>query len=158
MLAFEDHDHRNCVHERVAAAESICKAKKLRMTPIRRRVLEILLEGHRALGAYDVLERLREEGLGAHPPAAYRALDFLVRHGFAHKLEKLNAFVACVQASADHSPAFLICKTCDAVAEADAGDIARALAGAAAGAGFQIETAAVEAEGLCPACQTERRP
>ncbi len=159
MLAFEDHDHGDCVRGLVAAAEAACVAKRLRLTPIRRRVLEILLEEHRALGAYDVLGRLQAEGLGAHPPAAYRALDFLVTHDFAHKLERLNAFVACVRPAdaprpnATHRPAFLICRKCAAVAEADAREIAKALAGTAAAAGFQLERAAVEAEGLCPACQ-----
>ncbi len=47
------------------------------MTPVRRRVLEILLEKHRAMGAYDVLDRLAAEGFGNQPPVAYRALDFL---------------------------------------------------------------------------------
>ncbi len=163
MLAFENHDHRHCVRDLVAAAEAVCRAQKLRLTPTRRRVLEILLEEHRALGAYDVLARLQVEGLGAHPPLAYRALDFLVEHGFAHKLQRLNAFVACADPDAgahgakgrsgEHRPAFLICRKCAAVAEMDAGGVARALAGAAAAAGFRIETAAVEAEGLCPACQ-----
>lgn len=159
MLAFERHNHRHCVAELAAAAEATCAASGLRLTPIRRRVLEILLEEHRAFGAYEVLERLRAENLGAHPPVAYRALEFLVEHGFAHRLERLNAFVACARADCDAAgsgrPAFLICRSCHAVAEADAGAVAQALDGAAAAAGFRIETAAVEAEGLCPACQAD---
>jgi len=157
VLAFEAHDHGACVRDHVAAAEAICRARRLRLTPVRRRVLEILLEEHRALGAYDVLSRLQAEGLGAHPPVAYRALDFLVAHGFVHKLERLNAFVACsapaAEAEGRHRPAFLICRKCDAVAETDAGPVARALEGAATEAGFRIDAAAVEAEGLCSACQ-----
>lgn len=157
MLAFERHDHRHCMRDLVAAAETACAEKGLRLTPIRRRALEILLEDHRALGAYEVLGRLSAEGLGEHPPVAYRALDFLVAHGFAHRLERLNAFVACVCPDGGHRPAFLICRSCQAVAEADAGAVVRALDGAAAAAGFQIERAAVEAEGLCPGCQTDAR-
>lgn len=153
MLAFETHDHQACVKTRVAAVEMQARARKLRLTPIRRRVLEILLEDHRALGAYDVLAKLEAEGLGAHPPVAYRALDFLVEHGFAHKLERRNAFVACDRPDAGHRPAFLICRDCAAVAEADSAGVARALAQTASGAGFEIETAAIEAEGLCPACR-----
>lgn len=153
MLAFEKHDHRACKRALAAAAEAACRERKLRLTPVRRRVLQILLEEHRALGAYDVLARLQAEGLGAHPPIAYRALDFLVGHGFAHKLERLNAFVACACPTDAHRPAFLICRNCAAVAEADAAAVAEALTGAAAAAGFRIEAAAVEAEGLCPDCQ-----
>jgi len=152
--AFERHDHLDCVRGLVATAESRCAELGLKLTPLRRRVLEILLERHQAMGAYDVLARLQAENLGAHPPVAYRALEFLVANGFAHKLERLNAFVACVCPDAGHRPAFLICRNCMAVAEADAEAVAAALDGAAAAAGFQIEAAAVEAEGLCPGCRS----
>lgn len=153
-LAFESHDHLDCVRDLVAAAESSCAERRLKLTPLRKRVLEILLERHQAMGAYDVLARLQAENLGAHPPVAYRALEFLVANGFAHKLARLNAFVACVCPEAGHRPAFLICRKCMAVAEADADAVAAALDGTAAAAGFSIEAAAVEAEGVCPACQS----
>jgi hypothetical protein len=58
---------------------------------------------HRALGAYAVLDQLREAGFGSQPPVAYRALDFLVAHGFAHKIERLNAFVACAHPGESHA-------------------------------------------------------
>ena len=89
-LGFAHHDHDTCVSEALAAAEARCAAEGLRFTPVRRKVLDILLQEHRALGAYDILDMLREEGLGSQPPVAYRALDFLVTHGFAHKIERLN--------------------------------------------------------------------
>ena len=91
--------------------------------------------------------------MGAQPPVAYRALDFLTSNGFAHRIERLNAFIACAYAQEDHTPAFLICRDCDAVAEAAAGPARDALAETARDAGFQIERATVEALGLCPNCQ-----
>ena len=75
-------------------------------TPVRRRALEILLKEHRALGAYEVLDGLREPGFGSQPPVAYRALEFLVTHGFAHRVERLNAFIACAHPGKAHAPAF----------------------------------------------------
>jgi Fur family zinc uptake transcriptional regulator len=122
------------------------------MTPVRRRTFEILLEEHTAMGAYDVLARLDAEGLGSKPPVAYRALGFLVDQGFAHRIERLNAFIACAHPGADHNPAFMICRTCGTVAEAAAGY--GPLGASAALAGFQIEQTVIEAEGLCPLCQT----
>ncbi|MCZ7675706.1 MAG: transcriptional repressor [Roseovarius sp.] len=136
----------------VTAADAHCRARGLHFTPQRRRVLEILLDGHRAMGAYDILERLRDEGLGSQPPVAYRALDFLVAQGFAHKIERINAFVACAHSGAEHDPAFLICRVCCAVAEAEAGPARTAITAAARGAGFRVERVAIEAEGLCPRC------
>jgi Fur family zinc uptake transcriptional regulator len=115
-------------------------------------VAEILLAEHRAMGAYEILDVLRGEGLGSQPPVAYRALDFLTTHGFVHKVERLNAFVACTHPGAEHSPAFLICRSCNKVAEAEAPATDGQLGKAAAAVGFQIEQAVVEVEGLCPDC------
>ena len=153
MIGFEDHDHGDCIASGVAAAEHRCKSQGLRLTDVRRRVLEILLERHQAMGAYDILEVLREEGLGSQPPVVYRALDFLVANGLAHKIERLNAFVACGHPEGDCAPAFLICRSCEKVAEAQATPADGALGACAAEVGFVIERAVVEAVGLCPSCQ-----
>lgn len=152
-VGFESHDHAACIAEGAAAAADFCAREGLQFTPQRRRVLEILLEEHRAMGAYDILERLREEGLGAQPPVAYRALDFLTNHGFAHKIERLNAFIACTHMGERHAPAFLICRSCSAVAETYADPMKGEIGRAAREAGFRIERAVIEIEGLCPNCQ-----
>lgn len=99
-----------------------------------------------------MLDRLRDAGFGSQPPVAYRALEFLVANGFAHKIERLNAFIACAHPGAHHSPAFMICRSCDSVAEAQSAPARGALGDAARAAGFQIERTVVEAVGLCPTC------
>lgn len=152
-----DHDHAHCVARALARAEEVAATTGARLTPVRRRALEILAESHTALGAYDLLERLAAEGFGAQPPVAYRALEFLTSHGLAHRIERLNAFVACAHPvdAADHDPAFMICRECRAVAETAQPRGADALGRAAAAAGFAIEERVVEAMGLCPACRDE---
>lgn len=156
-LGFEQHDHRACVSHALAAAERRSADEGLRLTPVRRKVLEILLKEHRALGAYAILETLGKEGFGSQPPVAYRALDFLTAHGFVHKIERLNAFVACAHPDRSHAPAFMICRNCDAVAEAQSATAGGLFGDAADAAGFQIERAVVEAEGICPACRDTAR-
>ncbi|WP_293450387.1 Fur family transcriptional regulator [Planktotalea sp.] len=151
-IGFSSHDHAGCIAGNLARIEARCKQAKLQLTPVRRRVLEILLQDHRALGAYDILDRLRDEGLGSQPPVAYRALDFLVKHGFAHKIERMNAFVACAHPGEDHAPAFLICRKCDMVVEAQTEPARGQLGSSAKLAGFLIERAVVEAEGVCLNC------
>ncbi|MFC6497483.1 Fur family transcriptional regulator [Gemmobacter lanyuensis] len=136
----------------MARAEAVTAASGARMTPVRRRVLEILLEEHRALGAYDVLQRLSAEGFGNQPPVAYRALEFLVDQGLAHRIQRLNAFTACMHPGTSHAPAFLICRSCNTVAEAPVAPVRAALDAAAAELGFAVERANIEALGLCPAC------
>lgn len=153
-LAFLRHDHDGCARDTLARAEALVAAKGLRLTPVRKRVLEILLESHRALGAYDVLNRLVAEGFGNQPPVAYRALDFLEEQGLAHRVRRLNAFAACMHPGENHAPVFLICTGCNLVAEAPGVAVGEALAEAAGGLGFTVERATVEAMGLCPACGT----
>ena len=98
------------------------------------------------------MDLLRDAGFGSQPPVAYRALEFLVENGFAHKIERLNAFVACAHPGQTHSPAFMICRICDTVAEAQSGLAGNILDSAAQATGFQIECTVVEAEGVCPSC------
>ena len=152
-LAFADHDHRHCSAATLAEAERLAAERGVNLTPVRRRALEILLDAHRAMGAYEVLDRLAADGFGRQPPVAYRALDFLVDQGFAHRIRRLNAFAACLHPGDDHSPAFFICRACDQVAEVPGAAVRTALEGVAAGLGFAIERATLEAVGLCPACR-----
>lgn len=152
-VGFKKHDHELCMSTAILSAENICAQKHLQFTQVRRRVLEILLCEHRALGAYDILSRLSLEGLGSQPPVAYRALDFLVLNGFVHKVEKLNAFIACSYSGKKHLPAFMICRICNSIAESRTKTSADSLGNAAREAGFQIENTVVEAEGVCPTCQ-----
>ena len=152
-LAFSHHDHDHCSGDLMARAEALSEARGVRLTPVRRRVLEILLEEHRALGAYEVLERLSAEGFGKQPPVAYRALDFLVENGLVHRVQRLNAFIACTAPGEAHSPVFLICRSCGAVAEAPGAPVRQVVDAAARASGFAVERCSIEALGLCPACQ-----
>lgn len=152
-LAFSHHDHAHCADDLLARADRAALQQGARLTPVRRRVLQILLEEHRAMGAYEVLQRLATEGFGNQPPVVYRALDFLVDQGLAHRIARLNAFAACMHPGEAHAPVFLICRLCNQVAEAPAAPVRAALDGAAARIGFAIERSTIEALGLCPACQ-----
>lgn len=151
-IGFDRHDHDHCVSEALRAAEDCCQETGLRFTPVRRRVLEFLLSEHRARGAYEILDVLASEGLGSQPPVAYRALDFLVTHGLAHRVERLNAYAACAHLGKSHAPAFLICRACQLVAEIDGETLSAALESEARGTGFSIERIAIELLGLCPDC------
>lgn len=155
VVGFNQHDHTACIADMIAVAEEYCAANKLQFTPTRRRVLEFLLADHKALGAYDVLEKLVKEGYGSQPPVAYRALDFLVKYGFVHKIERLNAYIACAHPQEEHSPAFMICRLCGSVAEASSTPAKNLLGQAAQDVGFCVEHTLVEAEGLCPKCIPE---
>ncbi|MGB0660677.1 MAG: transcriptional repressor [Mangrovicoccus sp.] len=152
-LAFHEHDHTACASSALSAAETLCAERGKRLTPVRRRVLELLCESHVAMGAYDLLERLAVDGLGSKPPVVYRALDFLMAEGLVHRIERLNAYVACHHATTPHTPLLMVCRECRAVSEGSAEVPQAALTAAAEALGFQLERQIIEAEGLCPNCQ-----
>ncbi|MGE5546232.1 MAG: Fur family transcriptional regulator [Solirubrobacterales bacterium] len=147
------HDHGACVADALAAAEAECRRRGARLTEVRRRVLELVWQGHAPVGAYAVLEALARDGFCAAPPTVYRALDFLLAHGLVHRIERLNAFVGCSHPGSPHAGQFLLCSECGAAAELDDPSIDAALAAAAARLGFSVARQTVEVEGLCSLCR-----
>jgi Fur family zinc uptake transcriptional regulator len=131
-------------------AETRCMSTQERLTIPRKRVLELLLEADAPLKAYDLIAAYGEGGEPAKPPTVYRALEFLERLGFAHRIESLNAYVPCRLDGAGHRAAFLICECCGAAEEFEP-DFTAQLA-AAAKAGYQVSTITLEARGRCAAC------
>ena len=140
------------MEKNIQEVENYCQQNGLNLTPVRRKVLEILLEKNTAIGAYEILDLLRESGFKNQPPVAYRALDFLVQNGFAHKIEQLNSFIGCMHPGKDHSPAFMICRNCDSVSEEEALTRNFSVSQIASKAGFTVEKAVIEARGLCKSC------
>ena len=84
-----------CFDDAIEQIENYFLKKNLQFTPLRRKVFEILIRDHKPLGAYEILEALGRDGFSSSPPIAYRVLDFLMEHGFVHKIQGLNAFIAC---------------------------------------------------------------
>ncbi|MEO0982375.1 MAG: Fur family transcriptional regulator [Pseudomonadota bacterium] len=136
----------------LAEAEAITARRGQRMTRIRRKVLRLLLESSEPAKAYDLLANLDGEG-SAKPPTIYRALDFLQEVGLAHKIESLNAYVACGHASHAHSAVFLICEGCGGAEELHAVGAIEALRAETEAAGFDMTRAVIEARGVCRTCQ-----
>ena len=115
------------------------------------RVLALLTQAGRPLSAYDLLSLLKAEGVSA-PPTVYRALERLMRDGFAHRIESLNAFVACNRPHHQELAAFAICDHCGRVAELTDGGLEASLGGIASRSGFHTVKASVELRGHCSAC------
>ena len=149
-------------------AAAMCAGRGAQLTELRRQVLRLVLESEQPVGAYALLDRLKDLRGGAAPPTVYRALDFLLEQGLIHKVERLHAYLGCVDGGDgghghaahggggenrhDHPHQFLICRRCGATAEISDPAIAAALASASADAGFTLHRATVEAEGVCADC------
>lgn len=141
----------------LARAESLCADAKARLTPLRRRVLELVWSSHEPVGAYEILSRLSEEQGRTAPPTVYRALDFLLELGLVHRIESLNAFVGCPDPTRVHNSQFLICEGCRTAVELESGALDRAITGSAADLGFAVSGRVVEVRGLCRTCQDAAR-
>ncbi|ADC62495.1 Fur family transcriptional regulator [Allochromatium vinosum] len=133
-------------------AESLCQQRGVRLTAQRRRVLSILCAAERPLGAYEILESMREGARALAPPTVYRALDFLLEQGLAHKIESLHAFVGCTHPEHPHASQFLICAECGRVTELEDAAITRSLTLAASETGFRPSRPVVELIGTCADC------
>ncbi|CEJ10751.1 Zinc uptake regulation protein [bacterium YEK0313] len=152
------HDHA-CEHghppaDALAFAEARCAERRLKLTPIRREVLEHLAASSAPVGAYDLIERMHvSSGRRPAPITVYRALDFLLEAGLAHRIESRNAFIACGHRH-DRSDlvVFMICDACGCVSEAPATGVQRDLDAIAGKAGFRPASQVVELFGRCAHC------
>src|ERR1700739_1117953 len=126
--------------------------RALGKAPSHQRILRILQSASGPMTAYEVLDAARKHEISA-PPTVYRALNKLIEQGAAHRLETINAYVACVDRQHRHGAAvFAICGDCGSVEELDEGDTLQRLRATAEERGFKIENAVIELKGQCRAC------
>lgn len=148
----ETHDHQHCIDTALDEAAMLCARRGVKLTTLRRRVLELVWESHQPTGAYAILDALRAEDRKAAPPTVYRALEFLHAHGLVHRIESLNAYIGCVRPDQPHAGQFLICESCGATVELHEGEINEAVDRCASRLGFKALRQTVEVIGLCPDC------
>lgn len=153
-----------CVHSAAAAprcepavalstAQRQCEARGERWTEPRRRTYELLVQAGRPVKAYDLIAAYKGKGQATTaPPTVYRALEFLLAQGFAHRIESLNAFVACRETTEAHVAGFLICDCCGRAEELQTDAVAIAAAEADARC-FRLDRTMLELRGRCPACR-----
>lgn len=134
-------------------AERQCQQRGVRFTPIRRRVLELISSSPGGLKAYELLDQLTSEHASARPPTVYRALDFLIEQGLVHRIESLNAYVACPCPEHTHGFQLLICRHCGRVEELHLDDVNAQLNQRARALGFRVDRQTIELLGSCDACR-----
>lgn len=152
LFACRQPTHQHCVEQALHHAEQLCLRQSQRFTALRRRVLELLWSRHEPVGAYELLEQLRQDGRSA-PATVYRALEFLQQMGLVHRIASLNAYVGCARPGTPHDGQFFICEACHSLAELDVPAITSAIEHSAAASGFATRRHTVEILGLCPRCR-----
>ncbi|RDK04557.1 Fur family transcriptional regulator [Paraburkholderia lacunae] len=142
---------------RLAHAEAHAASQGLALTPLRRQVYAAIVASERPVGAYELLEALEPQRGRVPPTTVYRALDFLLEHGFVHRIESKNAFFACCEVGVPHRSQFLICDQCSTTIEIPGGELAEQLSHSAPAHGFEVHRQVVELSGLCAACARAAR-
>lgn len=142
----------------LTAADAHCAEQGLRLTELRRRVLELIWSDHKPVGAYALLDQLGADGRKAAPPTVYRALDFLVEHRLVHRIASLNAFIGCVHPGEAHTPQFFLCRECGDAAELDDVRVHKAIAADADQLDFDIASETIEISGVCAQCRAAGSP
>ncbi len=145
------HDHEHCIHKALDLADRLCQERGVRLTPLRRRVLELIWEDHRAVKAYDLLDRIKPLAQ-AKPATVSRVLEFLIAQGLIHRVGSLNAFIGCRCSDRPHEALLLICSRCGEVEELPAPEVMATLTRAIEQAGFLPQPQAIEIAGLCTHC------
>ncbi|MGB1108994.1 MAG: Fur family transcriptional regulator [Gammaproteobacteria bacterium] len=149
-----DH-HESCLSEAMGQLEAYCHDNDLRLTPLRRRVFELVWASHKPAGAYQLLEGLTEDGRKPSPPTVYRSLDFLLEHGLIHRIASLNAFLGCAHPGHPHPAQFFICRECGEATEVEGQALDQALDREAEDIGFDVQETTVEVLGRCSHCRAD---
>jgi Fur family transcriptional regulator, zinc uptake regulator len=136
----------------IKKAHELCVEQGEKLTPLRQQVLEILLRRKGPVKAYEVLAELQRERESAAPPTAYRALEFLLSVGLIHKIESLNAYVACTHKEIHRTGLFFVCDDCHSITELEDPKIDRLLSKTGESAGFKVGAAEIEIHGKCRNC------
>jgi Fur family transcriptional regulator, zinc uptake regulator len=150
------HSHVGQGHSQEAAltlAEEYCRERGEKLTPIRRKVLELLLNSGRATKAYSLLDDMRQIHPGSAPPTVYRALDFLLSAGLVHRIESINAFTVCHDLTQCQHGILVVCQQCGNVTELHQPKLRQALVAQIQDAGYRLASDEIELKGLCSACQ-----
>ena len=145
-------NHKISINEALKKAEIICNKKGVKLTKLRQKVLTLILKNHGYVKAYDLLNDLKKNDASAKPPTVYRSLDFLMEHGFIHKIQSLNAFVGCSHPDEHEDCYFLICKECKNIEECCSNKVKKVLTSTSGRNNFLPNQVTLEITGICQDC------
>lgn len=136
----------------IKAYNAYCKDNGVRTSKPREAVLKIIARSRKPLTAYEVLDELGKVITSPKPPTVYRALESLSEHGFVHRIESLNAYIACHENHRHSGSQFMICDNCGRVEEIHLCSIPESLQKQAAAKNFATTHWNVELHGTCANC------
>ncbi len=148
----QKHQHKECIERIRSSAIELVKHSGRKFGANQLQVFDALLQDHNATSAYDLVERLAPGGKRLQPVQVYRALDGLMELGIVHRVQSRNAYIACDCLGHCHSPQFLLCSSCDRVAELASNAVTSVISKTVEQANFALQQGLVELIGLCSDC------
>jgi Fur family zinc uptake transcriptional regulator len=142
----------NTVPEYLTAAENLCMQRGVRLTNLRRAILEILLTVDNPVKAYDIIEYMRNKGQRITPATIYRTLEFFLQHGLIHRVNALNAYVPCTGNHEEHGFLMFVCSECRETTEIDDHVLHDSIRSRLDELGISLHDSCIEIQGTCRKC------
>lgn len=155
---YSDHDHSECIARALQAVSEVCERRGLRLTPLRKQILEIIWRSHKPIGAYSIMHELADISFREQvaPPTVYRSLDFLLKHRLVHRVHSQNAFIGRRNPSAPGCEALLICTECGHAEEVPTRAIEQTINLSANERKFSVNEQVLEIIGCCRFCRAKK--
>jgi len=136
----------------IQLASHYCEKNKHRLTEPRLAVIEIIAASTKPISAYEILATLGKVTNNPKPPTVYRAIEFWQKIGFIHRIESLNAYVACEAGHQHNGTQFMICDDCGTVTEKHLCELPETLKDSTVDDTFTPSRWYFEIHGVCKAC------
>lgn len=146
------HHHHLCVENAKQRASKLANVGGKKFGANQTLVLDALLLNHQASSAYEIVECIAKTNKRLQPVQVYRALDTLINMGLVHRVQSMNAYIACTSDEEHHIPQLLFCSSCKRVAELTNNTISSLISKTVKQAQFKLDYGLVELVGLCPEC------
>ncbi len=139
-----------------AKAETLLRARGLRVTGDRLAIWHELFSAHDHMDADELYQRLRDKGLKGSRATVYRTLDLYVKAGLLSKIrateQRFLYEVAIGRKHHDH----LVCVGCGKIIEFMNDEIERLQDEIALQHGFELVAHFMRLSGLCAACRRKK--
>ncbi|MDR2745282.1 MAG: transcriptional repressor [Desulfovibrio sp.] len=136
-------------------AEEICARNGVRLTRLRRGILELLLSADNPVKAYDLIDQMRDKGERLTPATVYRILDFLLQYRLAHRVNSLNAYVPCTGTHDEHALLMFVCSECRRAEELDDPVLYESMRARLDELGMSLRDNCIEIQGRCRKCAAD---
>lgn len=133
-------------------AEETCARNGVRLTKLRRAILELLLTAGHPVKAYDLIEQMRDKGQRLTPATVYRILDFLLENGLAHRVNALNAYMPCTCNHDEHAMLMFVCSKCRQAEEVEDAALYESMRARLGELGMSLQDNCIEIQGTCRNC------